>query len=185
MAARQNVRVGHNNDALRGITSEEPGRQSHRCAQRFQVSWRQGDDQTAYLAASHLRQFVGHRFEVPVWLEGDAGPDHAKSKLGKRRQVVRKQGLQDNLRGIIGQAAGVEGHWAWQSVLLLILRVIVQELRRSENRRRGNHLVVLSLDIGQRIASWFVASASWMAWFWPAIRSTPSLSASAIRSRRA
>ena len=30
------------------------------------------------------------------------------------------------------------------------LRVIVQELGRSENRRGGNHLVVLPLDIGSQ-----------------------------------
>ena len=84
------------------MTSEEPGRQSHRCAQRFQHARRQGNDETAYVAASHLRQLFGHRFEVPVWLEDDAWPDHAEGKLGKRCQVVRKEDLKDNLRGIVG-----------------------------------------------------------------------------------
>src|SRR5262249_37449983 len=35
------------------------------------------------------------------------------------------------------------------SVLLSIFRVVVQEVRRREYRRGGNHLVVLSLDIGR------------------------------------
>jgi len=46
---------------------------------------RQRDDEPPYGAAGHLRQFFGHRFEVPVWLEEDVWPDHAKGKLGKRR----------------------------------------------------------------------------------------------------
>jgi hypothetical protein len=39
----------------------------------------------------------------------NAGPNHAKGKFGKRCQVVRKEDLKDNLRGIVGQGAGVEG----------------------------------------------------------------------------
>ena len=68
----------------------------------FSHARRQGNDETAYVAASHLRQLFGHRFEVPVWLEDDAWPDHAEGKLGKRCQVVRKEDLKDNLRGIVG-----------------------------------------------------------------------------------
>jgi hypothetical protein len=68
------------------MTSEEPGRQRHRSAERFQRARWQGDNQAAHLTASHLREFVSDRLEVPIWLEGDVWPHHAKGKLGERRQ---------------------------------------------------------------------------------------------------
>jgi hypothetical protein len=79
------------------------------------VPWRQSDDQSPHLTGRHLRQFVGHRFKVPVGLEGNAGPHHAKGKLGKRGQVIGKQGLKNDLRRIIGEVleASLHGGQSW------------------------------------------------------------------------
>jgi hypothetical protein len=70
-------------------TTEKPGRQRHRRTQRFERSRRQGDNETAHLAGRHLRQFPGDSFQMPVSLEGDAGPYHTEGVFSERRQVLR------------------------------------------------------------------------------------------------
>jgi hypothetical protein len=57
----------------------------------MQVGWQdhlsKGDDCEIHIASLVFEpeQTVRNRFEVPVWLEEDAWPDHAKGILGKRR----------------------------------------------------------------------------------------------------
>src|SRR5204863_1379830 len=75
MGAREQIRIRHNNDPLPGTAAQEPGGQRHRCAQRLEVPWRQGDDEPAYFAGLHLCKLPGNGFQMPVVFESHTGPD--------------------------------------------------------------------------------------------------------------
>ena len=81
--------------------AEEPCGQGHRCAQRFQATRRQGDDQTPNLALGNLGKLVRHRLEMPIRFELDTWPHHAKGEFRERRQVMRKQRLEGDVGAYI------------------------------------------------------------------------------------
>jgi hypothetical protein len=87
MGAGQNIRIRHHDDTLGWIAAEKPGRQCHRCAQRFECARRQGDDQATNLSRRDLGQLFGDGLEVPIWLKSDAWPHDAEGELRKGGQV--------------------------------------------------------------------------------------------------
>src|SRR5882757_7960206 len=50
MRAGQDIRVGHRNDPLKRMVTEEPSGEGDRCTDGLQIAWRQSDDQPFHLA---------------------------------------------------------------------------------------------------------------------------------------
>ena len=75
---------------------ETPSREGDRCKQRFEVAWRQVDDQSPDLSFAHRGQFRSDDLEVP-----------AQRKLGLRIEVV--EAAQGEVEEILPQQRVVLG----------------------------------------------------------------------------
>ena len=70
-----------------GMMAEKPGRQRDRGEQRFQMARRHGDDEPPDLAGGDLRQLVGQRLVVPIWLERRIRSYHAEGIIGEGHEI--------------------------------------------------------------------------------------------------
>ena len=91
-------------DLGRRIEPETPGREGDRGHQRFQMSRRQVDDQSADLAFSNLGQLGGDDIEVPVHRQVGLPVEVVKAASGESREVVPQQAV------VLGSGEGFEHH---------------------------------------------------------------------------
>ena len=80
-------RIADADDAPRRIAAQQPGRQRHRRADRFEAARRHQDDEALDLARGHTLKRIADGLEVPVGPEGLAGADGLERLLDEGAEV--------------------------------------------------------------------------------------------------